>query len=161
MKIRGLFCATTAANNEEYRKVLKGRNVWIGLIAAAGLLIAGAALAAENSGRSILPEYILGVYCGLGTGIVVGMAVLFVRNLMLLRDEEKLKKSRLENADERLEQIGGKASQTALKVLLLAGGAAALIGGIYEPVLVRVLLFGLDLFVFSYLIAFAYYKKRM
>ena len=89
------------------------------------------------------------------------MAVLFVRNLMLLRDEEKLKKSRLENADERLEQIGGKASQTALKVLLLAGGAAALIGGIYEPVLVRVLLFGLDLFVFSYLIAFAYYKKRM
>ena len=65
--------------------------------------------------------------------------------------EEKLKKSRLENADERLEQIGSKASQTALKVLLIVGSAAALIGGIYEPVLVKALLFGLDTFLFSYL----------
>ena len=160
-EVQGTFCATTAVNNEEYRKVLKRRNVWIGLIAAAGLLIAGSALAAADSGAGILPEYILGVYCGFGTGLVLGMAVLFVRNMVLLNNEEKLKKSRLENADERLEQIGSKASQTALKVLLIVGSAAALIGGIYEPVLVKALLFGLDTFLFSYLAALAYYKKKM
>ena len=161
MKFRGIFCATTAANNEEYRKELKRRNAWYLLIVVLGILIAVAALVAEQSGVTELPDYILGVYCGFGSGIVLGMIVLFVRNLILLGNEEKLKQSRLENSDERLELIGSKASQTALKALLLVGGAGAMIGGIYEPVLIKVLVFGLDVFLFSYLAALVYYKKRM
>lgn len=161
MKFRGLFCATTAANNEEYRKELKKRNLWYLFIAVAGILIAVSALAAAWSGAMKLPEYILGVYCGVGTGIVLGMAVLFVRNIILLKDEEKLRQSRLENSDERLELIGNKAGQAALKVLLLVGSAGALIGGIYEPVLIRALIFMLYVFIFSYLVACSYYRRRM
>ena len=160
MRFRGIFCATTAANNEEYRKVLKRRNVWYLVIAAVGILIARAAFVAGQGGTAMLPDYILGVYCGVGTGIAFGMMALLVRNLLLLKNEEKLKQSRLENADERLEMIGYKASNTALKALILGGSASALIGGIYEPVLIKVLLFELDVFLFSYLIAFAYHKKR-
>ncbi len=89
------------------------------------------------------------------------MAILFVRNMILLGNEEKLKQSRLENSDERLEQIGSRASQSALKVLMLVGIAGAMIGGIREPVLIKALIFALDVFVFSYLIALAYYKKKM
>ena len=161
MKFRGLFCATTATNNEEYRRVLKKRNLWIAAIAALGILVAGVAFFAGQSGETALPDHILGVYCGFGTGIVLGMAVLFVRNLILLKNEEKLKQNRLENSDERLEMIGNKSANAALRVLLLVGSAAAMIGGIYEPVLIKALIFSLDLFLFSYLVAFAYYKKRM
>ena len=75
MKFRGLFCATTAANNEEYRKVLKRRNLWYLLIGAAGILIAVSALAAESSAQATLPDYILGVYSGFGTGLVLGMTI--------------------------------------------------------------------------------------
>lgn len=161
MKFRGIFCATTAANNEEYRKVLKRRNIWLGAVAGAGALVALAALFAEQRSDTGLPDYILGVYCGFGTGLILGMAILFVRNMILLGNEEKLKQSRLENSDERLEQIGSRASQSALKVLMLVGIAGAMIGGIREPVLIKALIFALDVFVFSYLIALAYYKKKM
>ncbi len=49
MKIIGLFCGTTATNNEEYRKVLKRRNIWMAALALAGIVIAGAALLAHGT----------------------------------------------------------------------------------------------------------------
>lgn len=161
MRFTGIFCATTAKNNEEYRKVVRHRNLWVVVIALAGGLVALAALFAARTGDTGLPDYILGVYCGFGSGLILGMAILFVRNLILLQDEEKLRQSRLENTDERLEQIRNKAGQSALKTLLLVGVAGAMIAGIWEPVLIKALIFGLDVFVFSYLAACAYYKKKM
>ncbi len=68
MKFRGIFCATTAANNEEYRKVLKRRNIWLAAVAGAGALVALAALLAERRSDTGLPDYILGVYCGFVQG---------------------------------------------------------------------------------------------
>ena len=44
---------------------------------------------------------------------------------------------------------------------MLVGIAGAMIGGIREPVLIKALIFALDVFVFSYLIALAYYRKKM
>ena len=161
MKIKGIFCSTTAANNEEYRKVLKKRNVWMAAIAAAGIMVAAAALAAEQSGKAALPEYILGVYCGFGTGLVLAGVILFVRNMILLGNEEKLKKDRLENSDERLIEIGSRAGRAAMKTVMLVGTAAAMICGIYEPVLIKALVFTLDVFIFAYVAALAYYKKKM
>lgn len=161
MKIRGLFCGTTAATNEEYREVLKRRNIWMIALTAAGALVAGAVLVAEQSGKAALPEYILGVYCGFGTGLALAGIVLFVRNLILMKNEDKLKQSRLENSDERLKEIAGKAAMTAMKVMILVGTASGLIAGIYEPVLIKALIFILDVFIFSYIVAFAFFKKKM
>ncbi len=161
MKIRGFFCGTTATTNEEYRKVLKRRNVWMLALIVAGALIAVMALVAENSKASVLPDYILGVYCGFGTGIAAAGIILFVRNLMLMKDESKLKKDRLENTDERLREIGSRAAMTAIKVMLLAGTVSGLIAGIYEPILIKALIFMLYVFFFSYIAAVAFYKKKM
>ena len=161
MKIRGIFCGTTARTNEEYKKVLKRRNGWMIALVIMGAFIAAMALMVQNSGTAALPEYILGVYCGFGTGLVLAGIILFVRNLILMKDENKLKQSRLENSDERLLEIGNKASMTAIKIMLLVGITGGLVAGIYEQVLIKALLFMIYVFFFSYIAAFAFFKRKM
>lgn len=161
MKIKGLLCTTTAATNEEYREVLKKRNIWMIVLALTGVLIAGSTFFASQSQRAALPDYIMGVYCGFGTGIFLAGILLLVKNLILLGNEEKLKQSRLENADERLDEINKRAARVTLIILLFVMTVFCMIFGIYEPVLIKALLFLIDTIIFSYIIAFAYYKKKM
>ncbi len=161
MKFIGLLCGTRAANNEEYRKVLKRRNIWMAAVALLGVMIAVAAFIAAKNESVQLPEYILGVYCGFGTGLCLGCIILIVKNLLMMGNEEKLKQGRLENSDERVAEIRNRACGVAIGVTLLLCMAAGLILGIYEQVLIKAVLFLLDVFIFSYLIACAYYKNKI
>ena len=161
MSMRGIFCQTTATTNEEYRKELKDRNGWLLFMAIGGAGEAAAAALAESGGTLSIPDYMLGVYCGTGAGIMVAAIVLYIRNLFLLKDEEKLKKSRLENYDERNQEIRNKALLAAVKILLVVCFVTAMVGGIFYPYLIKMLLFVIYVFLFSYLIANAYYKSRM
>ncbi len=161
MSMRGIFCQTTATTNEEYRKELKDRSGWLLFMAIGGAGEAAAAALAESGGTLSIPDYMLGVYCGTGAGIMVAAIVLYIRNLFLLKDEEKLKKSRLENYDERNQEIRNKALLAAVKILLVVCFVTAMVGGIFYPYLIKMLLFVIYVFLFSYLIANAYYKRRM
>lgn len=158
---QGIFCQTTATTNEEYRKELKSRNRWMLLVAAAGAAAAVLALLAEGRGAEAIPDYMLGVYCGAGTGIMLACLILVVRNLLLLKDEEKLKKSRLENYDERNMEIRNKAVLAAVKSMMVICLVVSFVGGIRYPYLIKVMLFIIYVFLFSYLIANSYYKKKM
>lgn len=161
MKIRGFLCATNAKTNAEYREVLKKRNIWMAVLALAGVLIAGVTFYAWKSQLSALPDYIMGVYCGFGTGIFLAGILLLVKNLIVMRSEEKLKQSRLENADERYNEINKNAARVTLMVMVLTIIAGGMIGGIFEPVLVKATVFLVDVFALSYMIAFACYKRKM
>lgn len=161
MKINGILCATTAATNEEYRKVLKRRNVWMMALCLVGILIAGITLYAEKNQKMALPEYSVGVYCGFGVGLALAGIILFVKNLMLMSNEEKLKQNRLQNTDERLIEISSKACRMALLILLLAITAGGMIGSIFEPILIKAMIFLLDVFFFSYVVAYVYYKRKI
>ena len=54
MKIKGFLCSTTARTNEEYRKVLKRRNIGKLALTLAGALIAGTAFYAEQTQKTAL-----------------------------------------------------------------------------------------------------------
>ncbi len=159
--MRGIFCQTTATTNEEYRKELKSKNLWMALLILLGAAIAVAAYLADVNGTLEIPSYMLGVYCGMGTGIAVAGVILLVKNLILLGNEEKLKASRLENYDERNREINGKAVMAAIKVMLVALLIIAMIVGIYDPYVIKILLLIVYVFLFSYLIAYSYYKRKM
>lgn len=161
MRIRGLFCASSALTNEDYRKVLQERNKWLMALIAMGMAAAAVAFWAQASGNAAISEEMLGVYCGFGVGIALAGIILFVKNRILLKDEKKLKESRLNNTDERLEQIGSRAIKTALKIMMLTIVAGGLLGGIFYPILVKAVMFVLYVFLFSYIIAFRVYEKKM
>ncbi|HWT76188.1 MAG TPA: hypothetical protein VN258_15910 [Mobilitalea sp.] len=157
----GLFCESKASNNEEYKKVIKSRMNVMLLIFAIGCVTLAVALLAEFLWTVNIKEQMLGVYTGLGTGLIVGGAILWVRNLRILKDEEKLKQNRLNCTDERILEISNKAYRVATFVLLISLYAVGLIGGLFYPALVKVLLFLVCAFLLAYMIAYRIYEKQM
>lgn len=158
---RGIFCQTTAATNEEYRKELKKKNAWLGccmLGSAAAAVVIGRV---EMRGAGAVSDYMLGVYCGACTGIAIACLIFLIRNLILLKDEEKLKQSRIANYDERNAEIRNKAVFAAIRVMLAACLLVGLVGGLYDAYLIKIMLFVMYAFLLSYLAAAAYYKKKM
>lgn len=159
--MKGIFCVTKAKNNEEYRKELKTKNLVLGILMICSLVAAGIVLWAKRQGISKLSDYIAGVYCGAGTGIAIGCLINLIKNLIRMKDEEKLKKSRLENTDERILEIRDKAQRMAMLVLLLTIFAGGMIGGIFYPILIRTVLVLIYVFLFAYVIAYWVYQKKM
>ncbi|MBD5548464.1 MAG: hypothetical protein HDQ97_13895 [Lachnospiraceae bacterium] len=161
MKIKGFLCGTTATTNEEYRKELKRRNIWMMVLILAGILISGTAIYAEQLQKTALSEEILAVYTGFGVGIAVAGIILLIKSMILMGNEEKLKLDRLENADERLKEIRGKAVHVTLVVMLLVIVVGGMIYSMFEPVMIKAMIFLLDVIAFSYIVAFSYYKRKM
>lgn len=159
--MRGIFCHTTATTNEEFRKVLQKRNICSIATIVVGLAASVTAFLASEKGITALSDHILGVYCGVGCGLAAAALILLIKNLRILKDENKLKKSRLEQYDERLQEINQKAINMAAMVMIFFAFAGGLIGGIFYPVLIKALLIIVYVFLFSYLIAYAVYKKSM
>lgn len=159
--MKGIFCSTTANTNEEYREVIKKRMRFMAGITVVGILTAFSGFFAEYFQVIPLNEHILELYSGFGTGLAVACGMIWVKHKLLLGNEEKLKESRLNNSDERLIEIGNRALRTAGLVLLVGLYTVGLIGGIFDPVLLKVVLFLVLLYVFAYAGAYFYYKKKM
>jgi polyferredoxin len=159
--MRGLFCGTTARTNEEYRKVVKTRILIFTFVVIAGAATFAVALLARNIWEVAISKQMLGVYTGLGIGLTVGGFILLIKDAWLLRSEERLKNSRLECADERNHEISNKSVKFAVTVILFAIYAIALIGGLFYPVLVRLMSGLIFLFLLAYMGSYQFYKNRM
>ncbi len=159
--MRGFFCRTTAKTNEEYRKVVKLRMLIMAFVGIAGAATLVVALVARNIWEVAINEQMLGVYAGVGTGLLVGGIVLLIKDALLLRNEERLKNSRLECSDERNEEISNKAVKFTLAVVLFALYGVTLIGGLYYPILVKIMTGMIFLILLSYMGAYQFYKNRM
>ena len=84
MKIKGFLCGTTATTNEEYKKVLKRRNIWKLVLVLAGILISGTAFYAEQMQKTALSEEVLGVYTGFGVGLALAGIILLIKTMILM-----------------------------------------------------------------------------
>ncbi len=159
--MKGILCGSTAKTNEEYRKVLKNRMRIMVAIVIVGIITAAVVFGAKFYLKTSIDDYMLGVYSGVSTGLVVSGTILWIKNRLLLNNDEKLKESRLNNTDERIQEISSKSFKVAAIVMLILLYSVGLIGGLFYPVLVNAFLFIVCTFLLSYGIAFKYYNSKM
>lgn len=159
--MRGLFCGTTAKNNEEYRKVVKRRMYMMAGLVFIGIAATVIASVAFRNGSSAISDHTLDIYSGAGFGMAASGLFFLIRDFFLLRNEAKLKADRLENTDERLTMIRDKALKPALIALLVVLYGGCFIGIIFYPALIYVLVVTVWVFLIVYLIATRYYSRKM
>ena len=159
--MKGLFCSYSASSDEEYKKLIKMRmRFFIGLFIL-GLITCAITLMAEFVWSVTFDDYMLGVYLGVAIGLMIMSPVLWVRNKRLLNNDEKRKHMRIATNDERVQSISKKAFRAAACVLLAAMYAGGLIGGIFYPILAKVLLFSVCIFLVAYSVAYIIIQKKM
>ncbi|MDD3223407.1 MAG: hypothetical protein PHX70_01660 [Clostridium sp.] len=159
--MRGPLCGCKANNNEEYRKVIEKRMKFIALLFVIGTMTLIVGLLAKYVWTVKIEDKILGFYTGVGSGLAFLSIILWIKNKVILADEEKLKKSRLMNTDERINEINNKAFKVASIALLVSLYAIGLIGGIFNPILAEVLFILVCVFLLTYVIAYKMYGKTM
>lgn len=129
--MKGLFCPVCKArNNEEYRAILKKRQMRMYWFIIGGIVTEGISLFAYFCPWIQLSDYRLGFLLGAGAGMAFGGMVGLIRIRGKLKDEEKLKEFRLKETDERELELDSLALQGAARILLAALYVLMIFGGV-------------------------------
>lgn len=161
--MRGLFCSTCRAkNNEEYRTVLKKRQVSFCLFILVGIATEGLVLFLNFCVRMTFTDYQMGYLLGLGSGLILGgvIGVMRIRSRMI--NEEKLKEFRLKETDERELEVKGLALRATAKLLLGVLYVLLIVAGVFEKEELMYVCFGLIfVFLFGYTVLLKYYSTKI
>lgn len=161
--MRGLFCQMChAKNNEEYRAVLKKRQIRLIWFILTGMATIGVSLAAHFFWEAAVSEYRLGFLLGVGTGLILGAVIGLAQIRRKLADEERLKEARLKETDEREIEVDNRALQTTAKILLAVLYGMMVLGGLFDwREVVDMCLLLIAVFLLGYTGLKGYYGKRM
>lgn len=159
--MNGMFRNSSITTNEEFKKVIKVRMTRMFFMFGVGCLTIAVSLIAKDNQIVNLSNHMLSVYTGMGTGLIAAAAALWIKNFFVLRNDEMLKKKRLESTDERIMENSMKAFRLAGMALLVALYGVGLIGGLFYPVLVNVLFALVSFFLLVYIIAYKVFDRTM
>lgn len=131
--MRNLFYPTCRAkNNEEYRAVLKKRQVVFYLFILTGMVTEGLVLFLHYGTRMEIPDYRLGYLMGMGAGLAASGVVGLMRIRRRMADEEKLKEFRLKETDERELEMDSLALRATAKLVLAVMYIVLIVAGVFE-----------------------------
>lgn len=158
--MKGIFCGSKARTNDEYKSVIKSRMKIFIILFVIGTITLGVTTYL-NFSDLIKDDHILDIYSGAGTGLIAISILLWVKNKLLLKNENKLKESRINNSDERIQEISNKALKIATITLLIALYAIGFIGGLYNAILFTVLSSTVCIFLVVYVVSYKFFERKM
>ncbi|MDD3206333.1 MAG: hypothetical protein PHS74_11475 [Lachnospiraceae bacterium] len=147
--------------DDDYRAYLNKKKPVYAVLFLAGIITILITQLAQFVWKVELMDYMHGFYTGIGVGLLVIAIFLYARNRRTLGSPERLRKERIKNTDERNLKIGQKSRMIALAALLVGIYVAMLIGGLWYPILTKVLAGLVYLFLISYCIAYKVLSGRM
>lgn len=161
--MRGLFCPTCRAkNNEEYRNVLKKRQVSFYLFILVGIATEGLVLFLNFCIRMTFTDYQMGYLLGLGSGLILGGVIGVMRIRRRMINEERLKEFRLKETDERELEVKSLALRATAKLLLGVLYVLLIVAGVFEKEELMYVCFGLIfVFLFGYTALLKYYNTKI
>lgn len=111
-----------------------------------------------NSGDA---EYSAGYYTGLGFGVIAAGVITIIKNVRLLKNQEKLKEREIYESDERNRMIGLKTWSYAGYAMFILLYIAQMVAGVFNVVVMNTLLAVLGLFALCLFISRVVLSKIM
>ena len=108
-----------------------------------------------------VPDYSRGMITGIYTGIVAVAAILMIKYLILLRNEDKLKAEYIKSTDERNIEISKETMRTSSVICLAATGLAVLVTGFFSKTVSTALFIEMTASTIITVLVNAYYRKKM
>lgn len=143
------------------RKAVRNRMRLMVFIGTFGVLLLTVLLTGVYGFCVQLDRYFLSAGIGIGCGLLVGAAAVWIRYRLLLKDERKLFSVRRQAADERNQEISRRAFQAASVVGLTILYIAGWVCGLFDPVLLKVLFVFVLLFLLLYQLFYGIYEQKL
>lgn len=160
-EIKGLLYHSDAKNNEEYKTELENRKRMMKFIVLIGLFTHVVLGCITRFQPELTTNYSIGLFSGLGTGLIVGGLMGIFKLRKTINNEAALKEARLTETDEREKAISAKAIHTTLKIMFISIYLLILLCSVVTTDTVTVLCLLLCIFVLSYLFSRKLYSQRM
>ena len=160
-----IFMSSTATTNEEYALVLRKRMHLLCCLFALGVAINLVVFGLAYFKVIPADSHTTGYFSGIGGGLIMAGIFCWLRLHHIINSEDALKKARLNETDERLQQIKQTALKTAGVCLFAITYFVAIFGGILFPqhfeALQGLILVQITGFVLFYAVFFFIYQRKL
>lgn len=156
-----VMIASTTENEEEYRGILKNRQIFHYVMIVLGLVCIGGSIFMTIGKSKYFSDFLSGVYCGVGAGTVAASILFLIKNKKVLTDGKKLREKRLQEQDERNRLISSKTVSTSSLILIALMYAGLMVSGIFSLTVFWTLWIVLVGFALLITVLYQYYSKKL
>jgi protein-S-isoprenylcysteine O-methyltransferase Ste14 len=147
--------------NDEFKKKVKKQQVYFSIFLFLGIATTITFSLFFIQDYFNIHDSMKGIYTGLGSGTAVVAIMSLIKNRRVLKDEEKMKKKRIEETDERNLKLQSKSISTAAFFLFITLYIGVIVGGIWNPIISFVLAGYVLLFAIVKGIVYTVLQKKM
>lgn len=159
--MKGILCATKATTNEEFKQELEKKKRLYFLISAAGVIMVFISVISSMY-NIILSDTMQEVFSGMGFGLMIVGGLLTIKAQYIIRDENWMKKERLNNSDERNIEISNRSFRSAAWILIFSLYITGLVGSVLIDERLFIFVFvNVLISLVGYLLSYNYFNHKL
>lgn len=159
--MKGILCATKATTNEEFKQELEKKKRLYFLISTAGVIMVFISVISSMY-NIILSDTMQEVFSGMGFGLMIVGGLLTIKAQYIIRDENWMKKERLNNSDERNIEISNRSFRSAAWILIFSLYLTGLVGSVLIDERLFIFVFvNVLISLVGYLLSYNYFNHKL